>query len=116
VALSLVSEGCSVLVEQGSESWVVASFVGAHECVFGIKGAFSLVVVGDGEKSRTSVLLPWRDGVAAGWAFGDSYAQLDLKSRDTISPELQLALDSMQRNFLMREQRLRDEIARLASR
>lgn len=56
----------------------------------------------------------WRGpAVVTGWTEGESFAQLDVKSRDTIAPEIRSMMETMQRNMLMREMQLRSEISRL---
>lgn len=113
VELDVVSEGCTVIVLNEGVTHVVGHGDGAMRCAFVARGPFSVGFEGWSPDTRISFRVPQERLVPTGWAEGDAFVQLDLKSRDEMTPELRDMFAAMNRNSLLREQKLREEIQRL---
>lgn len=112
---TVVTEGASIRLEVGGVTHVLASGRGGLQVQARLDFPGLVTVVGDtGETLTTLAMVADRDSVP-GWEDGPSFTQLELKSRDTVSPEVRQALDAMERNFRVREAALVAEIQRLGT-
>ncbi|AXH76272.1 MAG: hypothetical protein [Microviridae sp.] len=113
-SVDVCSTGVSAVVRtEAHGDTLVAASEGLFSFTFGCVGDFALQFVGLHDGALTSVLLPWNVEHPIGWENDESFFQVDLKSPTAISPELEGVLRRMQQNALLREQALREEIARL---
>jgi hypothetical protein len=107
IDIELITEGCSVFVTTKDGAWLVFSGAGRNDFSFGVGGEFVISVVGDHEKTTTSIRLPWgRMGAPCGWAEGPTYTQLDLKAPDAMSIEVMKMQRLMSENMRVRDEQL----------
>ena len=108
VSIPVVTEGGTFIVQDGNGAQTLVGYgEGKMQLDFAVSGAFTLLVVADG---MTSLLLPWQRDVDAGWENGDSFVQVELKSREEVSPAVRDMMERMNRNFMLREATLRAEM------
>lgn len=91
------------------------SGTGRFEIDFYSASPVSLAVQASGDDVWSSLQLRgWHhDAYAdAGWENGNSFAQLDPKPRNQVTPEVAAMFEQMQKNMLARENKLRQELER----
>ncbi len=111
----IISEGCSVLFDQGDGPQLVATGSGELNIEVTIDGAAFVVVEATKPGFRTSVWAPWdREELIpdqkAGWRDDASYAQTELKPADHVPPEVADMIARINKQALIRDQLLRNEL------
>lgn len=113
VDIPVITEGASFVVNLGGESVCIGSGRGAFMLCFGASGGGLLSIIGDKAGHLTSLRLPWvREADEAGWHNGPSFTDPNPKEGPQVSREVQAMFETMQRNMLAREARLREELSR----
>lgn len=115
VNVHLVTEGCSVFIqEDGGEPLLVFHGSGQHSIEIGVRGGFALLLHSK-PAAHHALFVPSERVETAGWVGAESYAQLETKAPDTMSPQVRQMVERMQHNALIREARLREEFERKLS-
>lgn len=109
---TLISEECSVFFISDEGKTLLHTGHGRFDFDFRAPEDGELLVSVPSDDVHSSIWLrEWEDGgKIAGWSDTPSFAQIDTKPRNTVSPEVLHMMEAMNRNMILREAALRAEL------